>query len=344
MKTLVSLSKWSGVVAILLMVTSVLWTGCSPANERYYCDDNGCYSCDGYGCSTVTPPASQPCTGNSSCASGSMCTAAGCEKACQSTTDCERGTVCKEGLCSAPGGTSNGDAGTKECTTKTDCTGGAACVANKCQACGGTNGPCPCAVSADCSNGDTCAGGVCTAPKNTCKFSSECADGKTCANGQCVTTCTASGQCGAGLICTQGVCEPDPSQATCKGDANCSGSTPKCVSGSCVPACTGDASCAAGQYCNEGACVSDTRPKPICSASDSSACHSNSSDAGPSEMCVDGYCKYSCNVDHDCQIIDSRIGFCGTDKVCRNQTEAHPQCTVQADCPAGKACVGNLCK
>ena len=61
-------------------------------------------------------------------------------------------------------------------------------------------------------------------------------------------------------------------------------------------------------------------------------------------MCVDGYCKYSCSVDHDCQIIDSRIGYCGADKVCRNQTEAKPACTVQSDCAAGQSCVGNVCK
>ena len=41
--------------------------GCGSSNDdRYYCDNAGCYQCDAYGCSSVEPPAKQACTGASS--------------------------------------------------------------------------------------------------------------------------------------------------------------------------------------------------------------------------------------------------------------------------------------
>ena len=86
-----------------------LWGGCSDPQDRYYCDDTGCYSCDGYGCSTVTPPASTACTGSASCATGEVCTAGGCVKSCQQTSDCPRGTTCNGGTCTAPGTDAGGE-------------------------------------------------------------------------------------------------------------------------------------------------------------------------------------------------------------------------------------------
>ena len=41
------------VPAILVAIT-VLGSGC--ASEDYFCDDTGCYSCDGLGCRLVDPP------------------------------------------------------------------------------------------------------------------------------------------------------------------------------------------------------------------------------------------------------------------------------------------------
>ena len=339
MKGILVLSRWSGVVlaSMFAMAATVssFASGCGGGNDRYYCDGNGCYSCDGYGCSNVTPPAPQSCNGNAGCASGSVCTSLGCQASCKVDTDCQRGNVCISGLCGAPGT----DAGTpKECTTKADCTGTSqVCIANKCETCGGTSGPCPCTASTDCTNGDQCAGGVCTPAVDLCKYSSECATGESCANGQCVKTCTQASDCGAGKTCTKGVCQTDPSQAQCTSDASCSGATPKCVGGSCVASCTVDTDCSSGNYCNQGACVPDTRPQPTCGQTGLAACAAN-------QQCVDGFCRYDCTTDNDCKLIDARIGYCGTDHVCRTLAEAHPQCTGATGCAAGQICVDNVCK
>jgi len=152
-----------------------------------------------------------------------------------------------------------------------------------------------------------------------------------------VKACTDVSQCSQGEACTKGVCQPDPGKAQCTGDAQCSGSTPKCVDGSCAAACTSDAQCGDGKYCNHGACVIDTRPKPICTDTDKSAC-------GATQQCVDGFCKYPCQSDANCKVIDARIGYCGIDHVCRTQAEAHPQCTKPEDCTGGLQCIDNACK
>ena len=76
-----------GIVASAFGV--ILWSsGCSDPADRYYCDDTGCYNCDGYGCSTVSPPSTTSCTGASSCASGETCVGGNCEKTCEQTSDC----------------------------------------------------------------------------------------------------------------------------------------------------------------------------------------------------------------------------------------------------------------
>jgi hypothetical protein len=351
MKTWLSIGaglRTTGLLAALTMIGSLAWTGCGPADDRYYCDDGGCYTCDGYRCTNVKPPTPQACTSNQSCGVGSICAESGCVKTCKtegSTSECDRGTVCKSGLCVAPGG----DAGTtKECTTSAECGDGKVCTANKCVAATATDagvdakpvcagGPCACTTASDCANGDQCAGGVCTKPVNTCKFGSECETGKSCVNGQCVASCVDASTCGAGFTCTKGVCQPQPS-SQCAGDGQCAAPTPKCVAGACVAACTTDPECGAGKYCNNGACATDTRPKTICSATDSSAC-------GTNQSCVNGFCKYTCSTDQGCKLIDARIGYCGVDKVCRTQAEAVPQCTKQADCTtAGQFCIDNVCK
>ena len=89
-----------------------------------------------------------------------------------------------------------------------------------------------------------------------------------------------------------------------------------------------------GDYCNQSACVIDTRPKPNCSSN---------SDCAANQDCVGGYRKFKCNTNLDCEMIDARIPACSMG-YCASATEANPQCTSQADCPAGQDCVGNVCK
>jgi len=307
------LTKRAAVAAVLAAI------GGSGDEARYYCDSNGCFDCDAYGCASVTPPAHKACTGAASCSPGSVCTASGCTQTCSDGVPCAKGEVCKAGLCAAP----TVDPGAKkDCTTKADCPNGA-CVAGTCELCGGTQGPCPCSAAADCASGQACVAGSCTASANTCTFSSECEAGKICADGKCLSSCETT-PCGAGFACTRGVCDP------------------QCVAGTCAKACAGDAECGAGKFCDQGACVIDGRPKPNCT--DDTQCGGTS--ATP-KKCLGGFCKYTCTAtqgDGYCKTIDNRIGFCAKDLVCRTAAEANAQCTASSQCGAGKICIDNQCR
>ncbi len=329
-----TLTRFAGLVFGLSVVALSSAAGCSSSENRYYCDDTGCYSCDGYGCTTVAAAAPTVCSGQASCPSGTTCTESGCLKNCAAEADCERGLVCKAGFCTSPT-TTPGKA--KECSSKADCGAGKICVENSCQGCGGESGPCPCAGASDCAADQTCSAGQCVAKTNVCRYASECASGQSCVNGQCVKPCADDAACAAGSACKAGYCQPKPPTGSCTSDAQCGGTTPKCLAGRCAAPCSSDGQCGAGNYCNQGSCAPDTRPKPICSAGDMTSC-------AASQSCVDGYCKYPCQKDDDCRIIDARIGYCGTDKVCRSPDEAKPQCTSQAECSASQSCVDNRCK
>ena len=137
--------RLGAVVAAFSGASALVASGCGSQGESYYCDSTGCYQCDGYGCGSVTPPPAKPCTGNTSCPAGQVCTSSGCEQTCKSSSDCAKGTVCTGGFCLPPTQT---DAGSPvECTANKDCPGGDVCIQNHCQACGGNNGPCPCTTS-----------------------------------------------------------------------------------------------------------------------------------------------------------------------------------------------------
>jgi hypothetical protein len=163
-----------------------------------------------------------------------------------------------------------------------------------------------------------------------------------CADGQCLSGCDAA-PCGDNFKCEKGVCQPTTTGTTCTGDAQCgqTPATPKCVSGACVAACNADPDCGAGKYCDQGACVLDTRPTPNCTGDDQCA------GSGATRKCVGGFCKYTCTTaqgDTYCRTIDSRIGYCAKDGVCRTQQEANAACTVIGDCQAGQDCIDNQCK
>jgi hypothetical protein len=332
-------SRFSSALVIGVLGTlGVLAWGCDPGNEsRYYCEADGCFTCDAYGCSRVNVPAHPTCTGNASCKSGEVCLATGCATPCSSDAICQKGETCQSGYCSPPG-TAPGEP--KECSTKADCSDGKTCNGGKCEACGGVDGPCPCTTSTDCSGGLTCVAGACTAPQNTCKYSSECADGKVCADGQCLTSCETT-PCGTGFTCEKGVCKPGPATPQCTSDAQCTDpNAPNCVSGSCVKSCpNGDGDCSTGNYCNQGACVPDTRPKPNCTADNECG-----GTAATPKKCLAGFCKFTCTTDQYCRTIDGRIGYCAKDGVCRSASEATASCTGPGDCQAGQSCIDNACK
>jgi Cys-rich repeat protein len=361
------MNLWSRFSAMALAAVTgvIVWSsGCGSGDERYYCDDTGCYSCDGYGCRNVAPPSSTPCTGNTSCGSGSVCTDKGCVQTCSASSDCPQGTVCNANQCLPPGQTGGNvkecttnaecpsgkvcqnnkcvdapDAGpdaAPECTKGSDCGDGKACEQGKCQTCGGAAGPCPCAQQSDCGGGLTCSGGVCTSSGDVCKYNSDCTPG-ICVDGKCENACGPGNSCPDGYTCVKGACDKNPTGSSCTSNAQCSAPTPFCVGGQCTAACTNDQQCGAGNYCDQGACAPDTRPKGNCQSD--AQC---STAAG--QKCVQGICKYPCTDDTQCKLIDARIGYCGADKVCRSYSEAHPQCTTKAECPSTQDCIGNVCQ
>jgi hypothetical protein len=326
--------RTASVLGGLAALFAVAWSGCGPGSEsRYYCDDLGCYDCDAYGCRNVAPPTKQPCTGQTSCPEGSVCTDAGCTVVCVDDTACPQGEVCKSGLCAAPG-TEPGPK--KDCTTRDDCGASMACVGGTCETCGGASGPCPCDEATPCEGEQVCIAGACTSPEHTCKFSSECAGEKVCAEGQCLDSCE-SAPCADGFTCDKGVCKPSPVGGTCTGETTCPAEAPECVSGTCVKTCTDHPECGDGKYCNQGACVVDTRPTPNCTAD--SQCGGT---ASTPKRCLGGFCKFSCTSDQYCRTIDSRIGYCAADKVCRTAAEASAECFGPGEC-GDKSCVDNRC-
>ncbi len=357
-------SRVSAMVGALAAVGAIVWSGCGTGDDRYYCDDSGCYSCDGYGCRGVQAPSTTPCTGTSNCAGGSICTVQGCAATCNQSSDCPKGTVCTSNVCVAPGSTGT----VKECTTAAECTGGNVCVGNKCvpapdagpdaapqctkgsdctsaqacvqgkcQTCGGANGPCACSVTSDCNSPNVCASGVCTPATDTCKYSSDCGGG-ICIDGKCETACGPNNTCATGYTCIKGGCEKNPTGSTCTKSTDCtSPTTPYCVGGQCVAKCSTDPECGQGNYCNQGACAPDTRPQGNCQ-------NDNQCTGGPGQKCIGGICKYPCGDDNACKLIDVRIGYCGMDKVCRSFEEAHPQCTGKSECANGQDCVSNVCR
>jgi len=350
-------SRWAAIALTSTAIGGLAWGGCGGGG-------------DGYGCTSVPAEAGIACTSSNECPPGDICTTNGsCVPKCTSSASCPKGTICKSDQCIAPmgdagkpvecstsadckiGQTCNkehncvacgagDDAGLCACTTKSECAKGQECYKGDCVTCGGTSGPCPCAASSDCSTGDVCVSGSCEPSTTVCKFSSQCAANEVCDDGKCVPSCGGtSGACATGFTCSsKNVCEPNPGTG-CKTSADCKGSDPVCVAGTCAPACTTDSQCPTGDYCDQGACVVDTRPKPNCMTNKDCL----STDGGPAQQCIAGYCEYTCKTDNDCELIDARIGTC-SGGICKSSTEAMPMCTSQADCPTGKDCISNTCQ
>lgn len=154
-----------------------------------------------------------------------------------------------------------------------------------------------------------------SAAESVCHYSSECGDGRICADGACLAPCDESLACAAGTVCEKGVCAP---------------------SGAPGASCADDTACATGEYCSSGSCTVDTRPASNCSAD------IDCGDGPAPKKCIGGFCKFTCSSDLACKQIDSRIGYCAADNVCRTSIEASPECVSSDEC-AGKSCIGNRC-
>lgn len=151
--------------------------------------------------------------------------------------------------------------------------------------------------------------------KTTCSYSSECGGDRICANGACLAVCESSDACAAGSTCEKGVCVPSSAPGV---------------------SCADDTGCASGEYCASGTCAIDTRPAPNCNAD------VDCGDGPAPKKCLGGFCKFTCSSDLACKQIDSRIGYCAPDNVCRTSLEASPECISSDEC-ADKSCIGNRC-
>jgi hypothetical protein len=294
--------------------------GCGGASPDYYCDSTGCYSCDAFGCSTVTPPAATKCAraGDLACVAPQVCTDQGCAAPCTSDASCDQGLVCKDGYCAAPTST---PPKALVCTLASDCGAGFDCVDGTCVAA-------PACTHAGCS----------------CKYSSECGTGRVCADGLCADACNASTPCAAGYTCSdKGICVLD---ATPKCGAAANGvacpSGQHCVDGQCATGCSDAAPCLGAdgkadpqQQCVAGACVPNPHPATNCNGN--AQCSST-------QQCIDGFCKYTCTSNTQCMSIDSRIPNCASDGVCRSDADVNAKCTAQSDCASGKSCVDGTCR
>jgi hypothetical protein len=330
-----AVSRIGAVMAALSVLGALLWTGCGPSDNRYYCDNTGCYSCDGYGCSNVTPPSPQPCTGNASCGAGAICTNNGCEQTCQANSDCPRGDVCTNGLCVAPGQ----DGGTPhECTTGTDCGAGKACVGNKCQACGGAGNPaCPCTTTTDCTTaGDVCVANACT--PNGCNSKADCGTGMACVTNHCQACggtngpcpCGSTADCSNGEQCVAGACTVP--QDVCKYNSDCDGGK-ICADGQCVAQCSATMPCDVGFTCNKGVCDKDKTGQ---------GCTSDIGCPTNAPHCVGGQCVPACTMDSQCTTGD----YCDQG-ACVLDTRPKPNCTTDTDCngsASAQHCIGGYCR
>ena len=147
-------SRFAAVTVALAATGTLAWTGCGSSNNGSYCDSTGCYTCDGYGCSST-------------------------------------GTLDAGGPTFDAGTHPGADAGTKEdakgdakpdarSDAKTDAGTKPDAKADAKPVCGGTNGPCACTKTSDCTSGEECVAGACQPASDVCQYSSQCLGSDVC--------------------------------------------------------------------------------------------------------------------------------------------------------------------
>jgi hypothetical protein len=354
----------------LLGLASLALIGCQQ--ESRYCDDTGCFYCDGLGCRTVNPPGRAACDCPSDCIDGTTCTSLGCATTC---TDDAAGTelchslgwpACRGGVCVANAETT---VTTQTCsctasTAMTDCHDGRICHDGECvDGCSPTmpcatdqiciDGTCQtdgrhvCSSANPCEAGSVCVDGECRVDMGpgdeTCQFNSECGAGRVCVNQRCTEACSDSNPCPTGAVCEGGFChEQLPPTGTCTVNTDCTAGQ-VCIDGRCLAGCTGDADCAAGNYCDTatGVCRFDDRLHPGCGPLAGCAMGS---------ICVNGSCRSPCSTDAQCPLFDVQFNFCraasstASELVCVTTNEATSDCASAADCMTGEDCVDGVCR
>ncbi len=347
----------------LLGLASLALIGCQQENR--YCDDTGCFYCDGLGCRTITPPVRAACDCDYECADGSDCTSLGCTVECEGADDAARTDFCHslgwprcsaDGFCVANAETTVTNL-TCTCATSADCDDGLICRDSECvpgcesagdcdagQVC--IDGACQTVVHSGCSStspcpaGRTCVDGECridTGPMDeTCQFNSECGAGRVCVNERCSSACGLDNPCPTGAACMDGFCrEQLPPTGDCVVNSDCA-AMEICVDTRCLAGCDADTDCTAGNYCDlsTGTCRYDDRLDPSCGGTRMCA---------PGSVCRNGSCRSPCTEDSECPRFDVQFNFC-VEMVCATTNEATSDCANRADCMTGEDCIDGICR
>lgn len=334
-------SMLRGVAGLASVLFVAALSGC--ASDNYYCDNTGCYRCDGVGCRPVQPPSRATCAGDWDCRTGQVCTSLGCATTCTMNANCPEGWQCLNGLCATPSETPVRNPGS--CTTNANCPGGRVCLNGTCQ----TSTQPTCTSNTDCTNGNVCVSGRCTPPSNTCQFNNQCGLGRVCVNSECRSVC-ASGNCPVGQQCVQNgtlsYCADGTTTGQCTADAMCPTGN-RCFNGRCVTSCTPGGAmtmCPTDYYCtDDGVCGLDTRPRPFCDATHP---------CGAGSTCVSGVCRVPCSGAQQCAMVDVSYTRCSTipnqtavqGNFCLTEIEFRPTCSRQADCSQGQSCIDGACR
>jgi hypothetical protein len=207
-----------------LGLLALVFTGC--AQEDSYCDETGCYQCDGLGCRPVVPPGRETtCQFNYECGANRVCRNEQCLSECDASNPCPDGSSCSAaGICI--------DDAPETCASDEACDGEQVCIAGECRD--------ECAVDSDCGDERYCASGVCRVddrPRPFCTSDAQCRSGNPCVGGVCRTPCERSNDClrydVQFSVCQEGFCvTSNEATSDCSTRADCNGNQ-SCIDGIC---------------------------------------------------------------------------------------------------------------
>lgn len=206
-------SRLAVVALPLIMAAFASLAACDKNNDqpdRRYCDQSGCFACNGDRCYPVPGDPAKPdpgtistCDNDAACGADKVCNLGLCTPSCKDNSSCANTEACISGRCRPSGSAQCGIVGAG-CTTDSQCTSSQRCVSNRCAT------SCP---DSKCPTGQVCQAGSCIedpSPKTSeCVFDTDCASGKggfRCINAYCLATCADSSSCTGGSTCLKGVC------------------------------------------------------------------------------------------------------------------------------------------
>ena len=346
------------ILIVLSLATFLSGAGCILVDESHeddeltaWCDADGCWYCDAWGCYEYGCDLDSDCPDNCSCLTGqcfgnefrepgtveppapSAPAPEPAGKACVTDQQCDTGQACDErGLC-----VSNEGRGERRTPPES--------VDRR----PGSEEDIECRASCQCPDGQVCEVGRCVdpapaspdAPVAACAVDCDCPAGDACVAGQCARICASAADCVEGQACADGACA-DAAAVTpllpgvgdgCLFDHQCDPAS-RCLDGACYLRCADNAQCPPGEACLGGeVCVPDPGAAPVCVYS---------ADCGADAFCVDGACISTCASDEACGPgCTCETGLCQPDRL------PSPQCLRTADCAdggEGLVCVDAVCR